>query len=83
VEQETYQGGPNDPAAQALAQTSWLQVVDPGSIPALLRPYGLDAGEAAVLTGRWRTQARKPCSMTSPRAAVRRFWAFLTAAAPA
>jgi predicted nucleic acid-binding protein len=50
VEQEIYQGGPNDPAVQALGRTSWLQVVDPGPLPPVLQPYGLDAGEAAVLT---------------------------------
>jgi predicted nucleic acid-binding protein len=50
VEQEVHRGGPNDPAAQALGRTTWLQVVDPGPVPAVLQPYGLDAGETAVLT---------------------------------
>lgn len=50
VKQEIYQGGPNDPTVQTLSQTSWLQVVDPGPIAPALKGYGLDPGEAAVLT---------------------------------
>jgi predicted nucleic acid-binding protein len=42
--------GPNDPAAQALAQTTWLVVVDPGPVVSVLYPYRLHAGEAEVLT---------------------------------
>jgi hypothetical protein len=38
VEQEVYQGGANDPAAQALGQTSWLRVVDPGPVLPVLQP---------------------------------------------
>jgi predicted nucleic acid-binding protein len=50
VEQEILQGGPTDPATQALRHTNWLQVVDPGPDAPLLLPYRLDPGEAAVLT---------------------------------
>jgi predicted nucleic acid-binding protein len=50
VVQEIQQPGHNDPAAQALGQTSWIQVVDPGFAPAVLQSFGLDAGEEAVLT---------------------------------
>ncbi|HEV3258838.1 MAG TPA: DUF3368 domain-containing protein [Gemmataceae bacterium] len=41
---------PNDPAAQALAKTSWLVIVDPGPILPALQPYRLGPGEAEVLT---------------------------------
>jgi len=50
VVQEVQQAGPNDPAVQALAQASWISVVDPGVAPGILRPFGLDPGEEAVLT---------------------------------
>jgi predicted nucleic acid-binding protein len=49
VVQEVQQGGANDPAAQALAQTAWLARVDPGPAPAPLQPFGLGPGEEAVL----------------------------------
>ena len=50
VEQEISRRGATDLAVQALSQTSWLQIVDPGRVPAVLQQYGLGAGEAAVLT---------------------------------
>lgn len=50
VVQEIQQAGPNDAATQALAQTSWLTVVDPGQPSRILQPFCLDAGEEAVLT---------------------------------
>jgi predicted nucleic acid-binding protein len=50
VAQEIGQRGPSDPAAQALAGTSWLQVVDPGSPPPAIHAWKLGAGETAVLT---------------------------------
>jgi predicted nucleic acid-binding protein len=49
VVQEVQQGGANDPAAQALAQTAWLTPVDPGPAPAPLQAFGLGPGEEAVL----------------------------------
>jgi predicted nucleic acid-binding protein len=50
VVQEIHRGGPNDPAVQALASTSWLVPVDPGPDDPRLRAYSLDPGEAGVLT---------------------------------
>jgi predicted nucleic acid-binding protein len=50
VAQEVQQAGPNDPAAQVLAGTSWLTVVDPGPAPTVVQPFRLHAGEEAVLT---------------------------------
>lgn len=48
VEVDRY--GPDDPAAQALARLSWLEVVDTGPAEERVRAYRLDRGEAAVLT---------------------------------
>jgi predicted nucleic acid-binding protein len=50
VVQEIHQRGPSDPAVQALGQTSWLVIVDPGPVPPLLRAWRLGAGELAALT---------------------------------
>jgi predicted nucleic acid-binding protein len=50
VVQEISIVGPSDPAAKALGHTHWLQVVDTGPMSPALLPYGLNAGEAAVLT---------------------------------
>jgi len=50
VLREVQQPGPNDPVVQTLARTPWLTVVDPGPLPATLRPFGLDRGEEEVLT---------------------------------
>jgi predicted nucleic acid-binding protein len=50
VVQEVCAHGPQDRAAQAVSQTNWLRIVDPGPILAPLHAYGLDPGEAAVLT---------------------------------
>jgi len=41
--------GLNDPAAIAVRQTPWLQVVPTPPIPAAVQSRGLDAGERAVL----------------------------------
>jgi len=49
VVREIQQAGQNDPAVQALGQTSWIQVVDPGAAPGILQSFGLDPGEEAVL----------------------------------
>ena len=37
------------PGGAALGQATWLAVVDPGPIPAVLTSHGLGAGETAVL----------------------------------
>jgi predicted nucleic acid-binding protein len=50
VLREVQQPGPSDPVAQAIAQTSWLTIVDPGPSPAALKPFSLDLGEEGVLT---------------------------------
>jgi predicted nucleic acid-binding protein len=50
VAEEVARGGANDPATQALAQTSWLAPVDPGAASTRLRQFGLGVGEEAVLT---------------------------------
>jgi len=50
VVNEIQQAGHNDPAVQALAQNSWIRVVDPGVVPGILQPFGLDPGEEAVLS---------------------------------
>ncbi len=50
VVQEIQQGGPNDPAARALAAASWLTPVDPGPDDPRVQAYALDPGEASVLT---------------------------------
>jgi predicted nucleic acid-binding protein len=42
--------GAADPAAQALAQSAWLSIVDPGPVAPVVAAYRLDAGESAVLT---------------------------------
>jgi predicted nucleic acid-binding protein len=47
---EVQQPGPSDPVARAIVHTAWLTIVDPGSAPAALKPFGLDLGEEAVLT---------------------------------
>lgn len=41
--------GPSDPAAQAVQQSSWIQVVPTPAIPAAVLLWGLDAGEAGVI----------------------------------
>jgi predicted nucleic acid-binding protein len=46
---EIQRKGPADPAVQALAQATWLTVVDPGPIPARIGAFGLGPGESAVL----------------------------------
>ncbi len=46
---EIQRKGSADPAVRALAQASWLPVVDPGPTPAHLAALGLGAGETAVL----------------------------------
>ena len=46
---EVQRRGPADPAVQALAQVTWLTVIDPGPIPAHVASLGLGAGETAVL----------------------------------
>jgi predicted nucleic acid-binding protein len=40
---------PNDPAALAVGQTTWLLVVPTPPIPASVQAWNLDAGESAVL----------------------------------
>jgi predicted nucleic acid-binding protein len=49
VVQEVQQGGPSDPATQALAQFSRLTIVDAGQPPGFLQSFGLDPSEEAVL----------------------------------
>jgi predicted nucleic acid-binding protein len=41
--------GATDPAAQAVTNSSWIQVVSTPAIPVELLPWGLDAGEAGVI----------------------------------
>jgi predicted nucleic acid-binding protein len=50
VLREVQQAGPSDPVAQAIAQTSWVTIVDPGPAPPALKAFGLDLGEEGVLT---------------------------------
>ena len=50
VEREVFRPGLADPAARALRSLPWLEVVDPGPVPAVVRAQRLDAGEEAVLT---------------------------------
>lgn len=50
VEAEIQQYGNQDITRQALAQTSWLVVVDTPKIPNVIQSYHLGAGESAVLT---------------------------------
>ena len=50
VEAEIQQYGNQDVTRQALAQTSWLVVVDTPKIPNVIQSYHLGAGESAVLT---------------------------------
>jgi predicted nucleic acid-binding protein len=50
VAQEIQRRGPKDPAVQALAQTPWLVIVDPGAAPAMVQGYRLGPGETEVLT---------------------------------
>jgi predicted nucleic acid-binding protein len=40
---------PNDPAALAVVQSTWLQVVPTPPIPVSVQAWNLDAGESAVL----------------------------------
>ena len=42
--------GPSDEAVQAVANSSWIQVVSTPAIPPEVLPWGLDAGEAGVIT---------------------------------
>jgi predicted nucleic acid-binding protein len=46
---EIQRGGPGNPAVQALAQATWLAVVDPGPTPVSVASLNLGAGESAVL----------------------------------
>jgi len=48
--------GPNDPAALAVGQSTWLQVVPTPPIPVSVQAWNLDAGEAAVLAVALREQ---------------------------
>ena len=41
--------GPTDPAALAVANSSWILVVPTPAIPVALLPWGLDDGEAGVI----------------------------------
>lgn len=50
VAQEIRQRGVRDPAAQALAGTVWLQIVDPGPVLPVIQAARLGDGESAVLT---------------------------------
>jgi predicted nucleic acid-binding protein len=47
---EVQQAGPTDPAVVAVAQSPWLQAVDPGPASTILQFWKLGAGESAVLT---------------------------------
>ena len=40
---------PNDPAALAVLQTTWLHIVPTPPIPVSVQAWNLDAGESAVL----------------------------------
>ncbi|MFL5243654.1 MAG: hypothetical protein ACJ8FY_16235 [Gemmataceae bacterium] len=78
VVHEIQQAGPNDPAVRALSQTRWIRIVDPGVAPRSLRPFGLDAGEEAVLTWALANPGAKPCSMIKRPGAARKPWQFPT-----
>jgi predicted nucleic acid-binding protein len=41
--------GPNDPAAQAVQQATWIQVIPAPPIPPAVLAWGLDLGEASVI----------------------------------
>jgi predicted nucleic acid-binding protein len=49
VADELRRRGPGDPAARALATTSWLRVVDAPAVPAAVQAWDLGLGESAVL----------------------------------
>jgi predicted nucleic acid-binding protein len=49
AKQEIQRRGPAEPAAQALAQATWLLTVDPGAIPPAVSILGLGDGESSVL----------------------------------
>jgi predicted nucleic acid-binding protein len=49
VADEIRREGPQDPAARALGTISWLTVVEPPPVPAVIQAWDLGAGESSVL----------------------------------
>jgi predicted nucleic acid-binding protein len=49
VAEEIRRRGPSDPGARALAETSWLQVVDAPAVSAAIQAWDLGPGESSVL----------------------------------
>jgi predicted nucleic acid-binding protein len=50
VADEVRRWGNDDPAARALATTSWLRIVDTPPVPASVEAWNLGPGESAVLS---------------------------------
>jgi predicted nucleic acid-binding protein len=50
VAEEIQRRGPNDPAAQAIASTRWLEVVATPEVPPAIQAWDLGPGESAVLS---------------------------------
>jgi predicted nucleic acid-binding protein len=50
VAHEIQRRGLSDPAAQAIASTDWLQVVNVPQVPQAIQAWDLGPGESAVLT---------------------------------
>ena len=49
VASEIERRGPHDLTARALAETTWLQVIDAPAIPAVIQNWDLGPGESSVL----------------------------------
>ncbi len=47
---EVRRRGLGDAGVQALAETTWLEIIETGAVSAAVRHYGLDPGEESVLT---------------------------------
>lgn len=57
VADEVGRWGPGDPVAQALAETTWLEVVPNSAVPPSVLAWDLGAGETAVLSSALTRQA--------------------------
>ncbi|MGB3295706.1 MAG: DUF3368 domain-containing protein [Phormidesmis sp.] len=50
VATEILQRGRSDITAKAVAETSWLQIIETPDVPAIIQSWDLGAGESSVLT---------------------------------